>query len=107
MGKPEDLHFHKVRAFDDGWGFNKYALRVCMEMAGYEPTVAQLGRLLNCSYRQADYKMNYAKFTRHDIAVLQAKLHMDGQQLIDTFFNGRYPNYKRRDLPPRKRETEE
>lgn len=93
MPRPTDLNMKKQRTFDDGWGFNKYALKIAMAMAGYEPTITQVARLLHCSYRQAEWRMMHGKFTRHDIAVLHAKLRLDGDQLVDIFFNGRYPSY--------------
>lgn len=95
---PKDLpKMSKPRDYDDGFGYNKHALRIVMVMAGYEPTTTQLALLLRCSWRQAEYRISRGKFTRHDIAVLQSKLNLDGQQLIDVFFNGRYPPYLHRE----------
>lgn len=92
---PTTKEFREYRGYEallknaDIFGYNEFTLKAYMQIAGRNPTVAEVGRLINRSPAAAYKRMLTGEFTRNEIQKIAIALELTPEQLCAIFFTGK------------------
>lgn len=73
---------------EKGFGYNEYALKSLLALAGFDITGKALGEIIGLDQVSANYRFKTGRFTRQDIALIAHATKASPEQMQKAFFTG-------------------